>query len=168
MVNKVKNKILIIVSVVLIAFILKVNFGSNRVDNVEFVYEQRTQKDYLVYYYDDTSLVNVIISLEDDDIITTLFNLLTNQSNSIKEDYQTKLITSTNIIDYYDDGNNLTLNLSSDFLRYKDSDAFYIINQLKNTFSNLGYDKLYIKVDSEYINNIANIVIKDGINLSNI
>lgn len=163
-----KNKLLIIISIVLAVFILKTNFLPDRVEDVEYVFEQREQVEYDVYYYDDEKLVKLNVSLDTEEVVSTLFDLISNKSNSIKEDYDTKIITSTKLIDYTIEDTTLTLNLDSEFLRYKEEDGFKIINQLKNTFSNLGYTKLVLNVEDVLLENISNITIYDGIELYNI
>lgn len=163
-----KNKVLIIISIVLLAFFLRVNFMKDRVENIEYVYEQRELIDYSVFYYNENELVHVVISVDDEEYIPMLFNLLTNQSNTIKEDYETKLIVSTKLISYEIEEDNLMINLTEDFLRYKEGDGFKIINQLKNTFSNLGYENLLIKVEGVMLESIDEISIYNGLSLYNI
>lgn len=168
MVIKLKYKICTIVFIVLGVFVLRLSMIKDKVSDFEFVYEQVEQVTHKVYYYDSTKLVYIDIVFDNNVSVVELFDLLSNQSNSIKEDYDTKIITSTKLLSYEVVNEELHINLSDDFLRYNEEECFLIYNQLRNTFSNLGYTSLKIKVDDNYLEFIGYINITNGIELYNI
>lgn len=163
-------KIKIIVPLIVIAtvFVFRLSIEKQKIDSYEIVYEKIEQNTHDVYYYENNKLVFVTVSFDGVIEVNELFDLLTNKSNSIKEEYDTKLTTSTILLDYEINDLEIILNVSSDFLRINESDCYEIFVQLKNTFSNLGFNKLSIKVENELISKIGYIDISAGILLSNV
>lgn len=168
MVINLKYKILVPILVITCVFLLKFSITKDKISKYEIVYEKVEQVTHDVYYYDNDKLVYVTISFDNNIEVKYLFDLLTNKSNTINNSYDTKLIVSTILINYEIEDKCLTVNLSEDFLRYNDNDAYSIFVQLRNTFSNLGYETLLIKVEEELLQTIGYINISNGITLSNI
>lgn len=163
-----KYKLLTIAVFILGVFVFRLSFIKDIVSDYEIVYEQVQTIEHKIYYYDETNLVYVNIDFDHDIKVEDVFDLLTNKSNSIIEDYDTKLIVSTKLIDYEINNNTIILNLSEDFLRYKEEECGEIYNQLKHSYSNIGYSSLVIKINNIHLEKIGFINIKDGIPLSNI
>lgn len=162
-----KYKILTIVTVIAIVLIFRLSVSKDQIEDYELVYEQVEQYTHNVYYYDDNKLVYINITFDNEIEINFLFDLLTNRSNTFSHDYDTKLITSTQLISFEINNENIILNLSSDFLRYNDDDCYEILTQLRSTFSNLGYTKLFLKVEDNFLESLGYININDGITLTN-
>lgn len=163
-----RYKVLTLIIVVLAVFIFRFGFMKEKITNYEIVYEQITTIDHKVYFYDEDSLVYVNVKFENDVTIEKLFNILTINSNSIKETYDTKLNLSSKLLNFSVEKNNIFLNINEDFLRFEDEDSIKILNQLQNTFSNLGYDFLYLKINDIKLDYIGFINVESGIKLSNI
>lgn len=163
-----KYKIITIIAIFLTVFLIKLSFNKDAFTNYKYVYEQVEQHKHDVYYYENDKLVYVTIAFDESIDIVGLFDLLTNKSNSISFDFDTKLIISSQVIDYEITGKNLAVNITEDFLRYKEEDCYKIYLQIKNTFSYLGYDNLILKVEDDVLEMLGYIDIKDGIELSNI
>lgn len=149
-------------------FVFRLSIEKDKVDSYEIVYEKVDTVYHNIYYYDNEKLVYIEYSFNDIIEVDHLFDLLTNKSNSIKQDYDTKLIITTKLIDYEVVDNNLVLNVDEEFLRFEVESSYQILSQLRNTFSNLGYEYLFIKVNNESLDFIGNINISNGILLTNI
>lgn len=163
-----KAKIFVPFIIITLVLLIKISVAKDKVDNYEIVYEQIEQINHNVYYYDDKTLVYVTHYFEDEVKIDYLFNLLTNKSNSIKESYDTALVVSTQVLNYEIIDGSIFLNLDNEFIRYNEECSYQIFSQIKHTFSNIGYYKLYIKIENELLLNIGHIDISNGITLHNI
>ncbi len=163
-----KYKLLITVAIFLSVFVIRLSFINDSFDNCDFVYEKKEQYKHDVYYYDNNTLVYVTITFDEQIEISYLFDLLTNKSNTISNDYDTKLVVSTQLINIETSGNNLVINLTEEFLRYKEEECYQIYLQLKNTFSNLDFQTLFINVEDIPLMQIGYLNIENGIELSNI
>ncbi len=163
-----KCKLLTLVVVITAVFIFRLSFMKDKIDDFEIVYEQVEVINHKIYYYNDTKLVYIEHPFDNEIKVDDIFNLLTNKSNSIKEDYDTKLVTSTKLIDYEIESNIITINLSEEFMRFKEDNCFEIYSQLQHSFSNIGFTNLIIKVENIKLDNIGFINISNGIPLSNI
>ncbi|MFI3251523.1 MAG: hypothetical protein R3Y60_00135 [bacterium] len=163
-----KMKIIIPLFIVCSVFVIRLGLSNNKVEKYEIVYEQVQRVSHNIFYYDNDTLVYVSTVFNEKVEVEYVFDLLTNKSNSIKESYDTKLITSTTLINYEVEDETLILNLSEDFLRFEEELSYQIFSQLRNSFSNLGYDILKIKVEGTYIEKLGYVNIIDGIPLSNV
>lgn len=163
-----KAKIFVPLIIIAIVFLIKISVVNDKIEKYEIVYEQIEQVDHKVYYYDNQKLVYVSCLFDGKIQIDYLFDLLTNKSNSIKESYDTSLVISTQVLDYEIDNQDIYLNLDEEFSRYNEESSYQIYSQIKHTFSNLGYGKIFIKIEGNLLLSIGHIDISNGIILQNI
>ncbi len=163
-----KAKIIIPLFIIVSVFLVRLSVVKDKVEDYEIVYEEVKRLSHNVYYYDGEKLVSVSYTFDNTIEVNYLFDLLTNKSNSIKEDYDTKLIITTRLLSYEIKDNNIILNVDNEFTRYNEVECYQIYSQLKNTFSNLGYESLIINVNDILLENIGYIDISCGIVLTNI
>ena len=119
-----KKIILIIFLAILIAILFiipkdtyKKIFGKH---DDEVINVEDYEKIFVYMNNEDDKLIGVnayVYSLEED-FIRQKFDVLTMQTGTFNEDYDTTINTFTKLIDYNVDGNVLELNLSSEFLNY--------------------------------------------------
>ncbi len=161
-----KIKLITIITITVLVVVIRLAFMTDVFDNIEIVYDKVDYIEHDIYYYNGDTLTSITYKFEELDYIY-VFEMLTCKSNTVEVGYYSKLVLSTIVYDVNVIGKILYFNISEDFLRYNEDDDRKIVNQLKYTFSNLGFDKLILKVDSNILYDIGSINISSGIPLQN-
>ena len=124
-------------------------FGKSGTDDINNqVYSDKVLV-YMCDEFDNLVAVNASVEALEEDIISQKFDILTMQTGSFKNNYNTCINTMTKIIDYNIENDILVLNLTNEFL---ESEGRKTLEQLVWTYCNDEIKEVQIKVEDEKIN----------------
>jgi hypothetical protein len=135
--------------------------------NYEIEYDVvKKQNTLYVYFIDDNNVVGVPIeTLEDNKfkLIELAFKYLTEKSNSVDAKYHSCLKLSAKLTSYEIRGDDLYLEVTSNFYDIKETDTLYALAQVLYTYKEFGFNEVFLTSDNIVIKQMADVILYDGL-----
>lgn len=96
--------------------------------------------------------------------IEEAFNYLSQNNNALPESFFTHIPLSTRLLDYTAVDDNLSLNLSEEFLQYDQEYDYEIACEIFFTFYEQGFNRVYLLVNGSLLDRLGDMNISSGIN----